>query len=221
MANVNALDILFDTGILAICRAIPDDRLFLCADALVEAGVKFMEVTFDSAGGPEKTERALSSLSRRYEKELVVGAGTVLTLEQLSRAQNAGARYIVSPNCDLEIIAATKEAGLISVPGALTPTEIVLAYKSGADLIKLFPAGLAGAEYFRAVKEPYKHIPLAAVGNITEKNLVPLYRAGALVFGVSSGIFERDAVEAGDSSRILNRAKRYLEIFKAVKEEVE
>jgi 2-dehydro-3-deoxyphosphogluconate aldolase/(4S)-4-hydroxy-2-oxoglutarate aldolase len=219
MTDKNALSTLFDTGILAIFRSIPDDRLFLCADALVEAGVKYMEVTFDSSAGPEKTERAVSSLSRRYEKELVVGAGTVLTLEQLSRAKNAGAKFIVSPNCNETIILKTKEEGLISVPGALTPTEIAMAYQCGADLIKLFPAGLFGDEYFRAVKAPFKHIPLAAVGNITPENFTPLYRAGAVVFGISSGIFEKDAVETGDYARILSRAKLYMGLFKAAKEE--
>lgn len=214
----NNLNILFDTGILAICRAIPEDKLFLCADALIEAGIKYMEITFDNSSGPEKTERALSLLSSRYEKELVIGAGTVLTLEQLSRARDAGAKYIVSPNCNETIIKKTKELGLNSVPGALTPTEIAMAFESGADLVKLFPAGLFGEEYFRAVKAPYKHIPLAAVGNITPENFTPLYNAGAVVFGISSGIFEKEAVDAGDSKRILSRAKLYRELFDKAKE---
>ncbi|MEN6471610.1 MAG: bifunctional 4-hydroxy-2-oxoglutarate aldolase/2-dehydro-3-deoxy-phosphogluconate aldolase [Clostridiaceae bacterium] len=215
-----ALSALFETGILAICRAIPEDKLFLCADALVEAGVRFMEITFDFAGDPGETERAIAVLVRRYEKSLVLGAGTVLTLAQLSRAQNAGARYIVSPNCDTGVIAATKAAGLLSIPGALTPSEIALAHASGADLVKLFPAGLFGPEYFKAVKAPLKHIPLAAVGNVTPENLATLYRAGAAAFGISSGIFEKEAVEAGDKTRILERAKLYMGLFASAKEGV-
>lgn len=218
MLRDSFLSAVSDTGIISICRAIPDDKLFLCADALIEAGLRLMELTFDPSGDPKPTERALKALAARYSEHLIFGAGTVLTSEQLYRAADAGVSYIVSPNCDTSVIAATKKAGLISIPGALTPSEIALAHASGADLVKLFPAGIFGAEYFRAVKAPFKHIPIAAVGNITSENLVAFYRAGAQGFGVSTGIFEKAAVEEGNKARILSRAKLYAELYRSAKE---
>ncbi len=218
MANETALSVLLDTGILAICRAIPDDKLFSCAEALIEAGVRAMEITFDPCGEAKKTENALRGLVNRFSTELALGAGTVLTLEQLSRAADAGARYIVSPVSDPNLIEATKKAGLFSIPGALTPTEIALAHAHGADLVKLFPAGLMGPAYLKAVKEPLKHIPIAAVGGVTPENLAAFYRAGARAFGISSGIFEKDAVDTGDFNRILARAKLYADLFRGAKD---
>lgn len=218
MTRDSVLSAVFDTGIIAICRAIPEDRLFVCADALIEAGIRLMEVTFNPAGDPKTTERSLRSLVSRYSQSLLIGAGTVLSTELLFRAIDAGVSYIVSPNCDPAVIAATRKAGLVSIPGALTPSEISLAHASGADLVKLFPAGIFGPEYFRAVKAPFPHIPIAAVGNITPENVVPFCRAGAQGFGISTGIFEKDAVEAGDKSRILERAKLFVSLYRGARE---
>lgn len=154
----------------------------------------------------------MDKLVRRFGIVLAVGAGTVLTLEQLSIAAQAGAKYIVSPNSDCYIIKETKRRGLISIPGAMTPTEITAAHAAGADIVKLFPAGALGVEYFKAIKAPLRHIPVAAVGGVTPENLLLFKKAGACAYGISTGIFNAAAIKSEDYERVRLLAREYVRL---------
>ena len=159
--------------LISIVRGAPTEKITKIADAIYRGGFCFMEITFDQSG---KTPHAVTAEQIRIVREafdgrLHVGAGTVMTEAQLKLAAEAGAEYIISPNVDTAIIRATKAAGLISIPGAFTPSEIAGAYQAGADFVKLFPADCVDLKYIKAVRAPINHIPLLAVSGVTPENL--------------------------------------------------
>lgn len=200
---------IFDTKIIAIVRGVGPKDILAVARALLAGGVSMMEVTFDY-GKPEGVLETLESLAILREKtdgRVSPGVGTVLTAEEVENAARAGAKYIISPNVDPDVIAKTRELGLVSMPGAFTPTEIALAHKLGADIVKLFPAGLFGPDYIKAVRAPLGHIPMAAVGGVTAETIPGFLAAGICAFGVGSNLVSAKKVAAGDFASITETAK--------------
>ena len=200
-------------GVIAISRGNYGDKLLAAAEAIYRAGVRAVEVTFEQDKPAEPTARAIRRLCDEFgggQDPMAVGAGTVLTGSQLLTAADAGAQFIVSPNTDGGIIAETKKLGLISIPGAMTPTELVNAALFGADIIKLFPAGALGVEYFRAVATPLRHLRIAAVGGVTVQNLREFKKAGACAFGISSSILNNALVEKGDLDAVFENAAAFM-----------
>lgn len=195
--------------LIAIARGIFGADLLGASEALYEAGVRAFEVTFIQNGDFGDTLESIELLASRLPADAAVGAGTVMSGEQAVMASRAGARFIISPNTDGAVIRKTKELGLASVPGAMTPTEIARAYSFGADVVKVFPAGILGAEYFKAVRAPLPHIPLAAVAGVTPDNIAEFKKAGAVAFGISSSLYIADAVRDRDYKRISAAAKRF------------
>lgn len=205
--------LLSNGGIIAISRGLYGDDLLRSVEAIVNGGVKAVEIAFEQ----EREHAAAGSiemLKNRFEDEIAIGAGTVIDEARLKAAFNAGAEYIVSPNTDERIIVKTKELGLVSIPGAMTPTELIRAYDCGADIIKLFPAGALGPEYFKAVATPVKHIGIAAVGGITLSNLAAFKAAGACAFGISSSLFDPKLINAGRFDELAANALAYTELAK-------
>ena len=203
--------------IVAIVRGLKPEYMVRLAHALQEGGIGLMEVTYNQET-PESwkdTAQAISAVAREFGEELLVGAGTVITLEQVKMTYEAGGRYLVTPATQPEIIRAGKALGLGLYPGALTPTEILTAYAAGADAVKVFPAGTFGPGYIKAVKAPLSHIPLMAVGGVNEKNAADFMRAGCIGLGVGGNLVNRDWIENGEWSRITALAKEYV---KAVNE---
>lgn len=200
---------IFDTKIIAIVRGVGPKDILAVARALLAGGVSMMEVTFDY-GKPEGVLETLESLAILREKtdgRVSPGVGTVLTAEEVENAARAGVKYIISPNVDPDVIAKTRELGLVSMPGAFTPTEIALAHKLGADIVKLFPAGLFGPDYIKAVRAPLGHIPMAAVGGVTAETIPGFLAAGICAFGVGSNLVSAKKVAAGDFASITETAK--------------
>ena len=130
----------------------------------MRGGIRLIEITFDQRGAPEDTANAIRLVAQNYSGDVCVGAGTVMATAQLAAAIAAGANYIISPNVNLEVIHETKRSGLVSIPGALTPSEIACAHENGADFVKVFPASAMGLEYIKAIRAPVSNIPLLAVG---------------------------------------------------------
>ena len=197
--------------VVAIVRGQRSEAVADLAAALLEGGIRFIEITFRQ-GAPEswrETAGAIRSVSARFGDKMRVGAGTVMTLEQLELAREAGARFIISPNVDTGVIRATRQMGLVSLPGAFTPTEIALAYDSGADAVKVFPAGRLGPGYIRDLRGPLAHIPLMAVGGVDEKNAEAFIAAGAMGVGVGGNLVRSDWIEAGAFDRIAALAAEY------------
>ena len=207
----NTMKKLLDGKIVAIVRGIDSQQIVGLAKALAAGGITCIEVTFDQSA-PDKLQNTLDAIVAIKETlgdGVCVGAGTVMTPEQVQLASDAGAEYMISPNTDPEVIAKTKALGKVSIPGAMTPTEVAYAYKCGADIVKMFPAGILGAGYIKAVKAPLKHIPVTAVGGVTPQNCAEFFKAGACGVGVGGNLVSPELVNAGRFDEITALAKAY------------
>ena len=202
--------------LIAIIRGVPGEKLLPLAEALYEGGVRLLEVTYSANGSvsDEDTAASVAELVKHFEGRMLIGSGTVLTREQVRLTKAAGGCFIISPNADREVIAETVALGMVSIPGALTPTEIVDAHKSGADFVKLFPITNLGSSYVKAVKAPLSHIKLLAVGGIDENNMTEYLDAGVCGFGVGSNITDKKMIASGDFEGITALAKKYTNALK-------
>ena len=198
--------------IVAIIRGVGKDKMVAAVQAMVDGGIELMEVTFvqgDAAKSKESLE-SISLIKNTFDGRVLVGAGTVLTIGQVDDAVAAGAEYIISPNTDVDVIKRTKALGKISIPGAFTPSEVMTAYNAGADFVKLFPAGLLGVEYIKAVKAPLSNVPLLAVGGVDVGNVASFIKAGAVGVGVGGNLVNTKAIQSGEFSLITQVARDYV-----------
>ncbi len=202
--------------LVAILRGMEEEQLIPVAEALYEGGVRLIECTFDHSREDcvEANCRMIAMLKKQFDGRMLVGAGTVLTVEEAEAAVQAGGEFIISPNVDADVIRAARSLGAVSMPGALTPTEVVSAWKEGAHFVKLFPAGDMGVSYMKSVRAPLKHIPMLAVGGITPENIPAFLKAGAAGFGVGSPLTPADAVKKGDWQAITDLAERFVGAIK-------
>ena len=209
MCNLELLSCLRQDKLIAICRGAEGESLLSLAAAIRNGGIRFIEVTF------QQEREDCADLARQNIKALcdmpgiIPGAGTVLSPDQVRAAYEAGAKYIVSPNTDPTVIAETKRLGLISIPGALTPSEIMAAHNAGADLVKLFPTATMGLKYFKDLRAPLSHIGLVVTAGITPDNLGDYLKAGAFAAGISSPLCDKELIAAGDFAEITRRARAF------------
>ncbi|WP_327590695.1 bifunctional 4-hydroxy-2-oxoglutarate aldolase/2-dehydro-3-deoxy-phosphogluconate aldolase [Nonomuraea sp. NBC_00507] len=195
--------------LLIIYRGLGPDDVLAASDALYATGVTAFETTMDSPGALT----SIAGLSRRFGDALI-GAGSVRTPAHVKAAADAGAAFLLSPHLDEEMVAATKAAGLVSIPGAFTPTEVVRAHAAGADLVKIFPIAPAGAEYVRQLRQPLPDVPLLATGGLTAELARQCLLAGCATVGVGAGLIDADAVRDGDWDRLAHGALRYLAVLR-------
>lgn len=200
---------ILDHKIIAILRNIAPRDILPTAQALYEGGIRLLEVTFNQQKGPEDTVEAIKALCKEYDGKMSVGAGTVITKQQAQAAVDAGAKYMISPNTNIEVIKYTKERGALSIPGVFTPSEIIAAYEAGADFVKLFPAEVLGIPYIKAVTAPINHIPMLAVGGVDDKNLGQFLAAGVKGAGIGSNIVNAKLIKEQKFSELTALAKKY------------
>lgn len=214
----NVLDRILNGKIIAIVRGIPSEDVVDLAKALVKGGISCIEVTFDQSNEEKAkdTLKAISNIRQAMGDRVCVGAGTVMSVEQVDAAAAAGAEYMISPNTNAAVIARTKELGKISIPGAMTPTEVAYAYDLGADIVKMFPAGELGCGYITAVKAPLKHIPVTAVGGVNPENCADFIRAGAVGVGVGGYLVSPQYVKEGRFDEITAIAKSYVDALEGL-----
>lgn len=200
--------------IVAIVRGAEPAQCAAVAEALYAGGIRLMEVTYDQRR-PEtwpKTAEVIGALSQSYEGKMFVGAGTVTSEELVTLTANAGGSFIVSPDTDVAVIRKTRELGLVSMPGALTPSEIKTAYNAGADFVKVFPLGEMGPGYLKAIRAPLSHIKMTAVGGINEKNLKEYLEAGACGAGIGGNLANKTWILNGEYDKITATAKELVRI---------
>ena len=196
--------------LVAIMRGIPSEKAVETVEAMKKGGIYCCEVTFDQkAADYSETLKSIELIKKTFGDEVLVGAGTVLTVEQVELAFKAGAAYMISPDTNPEDIKRTKELGAVSIPGAMTPTEIMTAWNCGADIVKVFPAGDLGTSYIKAISAPISHVPLIAVGGVNTKNARDFLDAGYIGLGIGSALANKKLVEAGKFDEITKVAEEY------------
>ncbi|WP_066891747.1 bifunctional 4-hydroxy-2-oxoglutarate aldolase/2-dehydro-3-deoxy-phosphogluconate aldolase [Clostridium nigeriense] len=207
-----------ENKIIAICRGLYGEKLLQLVEALYKGGVKLVEVTFDQndCNCLEKTSEAIRMLNSKFNGKIKVGAGTVITSEQVFEAKSAGAEYILSPNADIDILKIANELDLVTIPGAMTPTEILEAHHAGADFIKLFPAGTLGLKYAKDLLGPINNVKFIATAGITPDNLGEFLKLGFSGAGISSYITNKNMVESGDFEILTEHAKELVEIVNKI-----
>jgi 2-dehydro-3-deoxyphosphogluconate aldolase/(4S)-4-hydroxy-2-oxoglutarate aldolase len=201
---MDSMDIVRKERVFAVIRAGDAKRALLFAEACIQGGLRLIEITFSFSGA----ERVISELCKRGDA--FIGAGTVLNLDMARAAVDSGARFIISPHTDGEIISYAKSRGVIVVSGALTSNEILTAWNLGADMVKVFPIkAVGGAPYIRAIKEPLPFVEVMTTGGVTLENLMEFLSAGATAVGLSSAL----TGVSFDSEAIRQRARRVVQIL--------
>lgn len=196
-------------GLLPILRLPASADVLAMADALIAGGLMVIELSLTMPHVPE----LIATLVSRFGDSISFGAGTVLSMAEVDTVRSAGATFMVSPVTDPEVIQHAKTSGLAVVPGALTPTEIVAAWRAGADMVKVFPCqSMGGADYLRALKAPLPQIELLPTGGINRQNAANHLRAGATALGMGSDLVDLECLRRQGPRAITERAQEYLTI---------
>jgi len=215
-----ALNAIRKDKLIVIVRRIPETQILSLAQAIFDGGLRCIEVTFDHScpGGIEDSLRCARLLADNFGDRMCIGMGTTLTPEEVRMAKDAGAKYIISPDTCPQVIAETKKQGLVSIPGAMTPTEIRTAYDLGADIVKLFPAFSLGPDFVRAMQGPLPHIPLLVAGGVTPDNIGAYLNAGAVGAGCIGNLVNRQWMDAGEFKKITETARMYVSAIRSATE---
>ena len=205
MSKAEILDRIRALGLIPIVRTASADEARRAADAILAAGVDVLEITLTVPGALGVIE----DLARRHAA-LILGAGTVLDAGEARAAIAAGARFVVSPGTDPATVALCRPQGVAVFPGALTPTEVIAAWRAGADMVKIFPANaVGGASYLKALKGPLPHVELIPTGGVNAATAADFIRAGAAALGVGGELFA-----SMDANVIAERAQELLRIIR-------
>jgi len=197
-------------GLIPVLRARSVNEALALVDAMVAGGVTVVEVTMTVPGAMS----VLRQLKSKYGSQLLLGSGTVMSVEQCVETIEAGSEFVVSPSLQLDVIRKTKELGKTSIPGALTPTEVIAAWNAGADFVKIFPcSAVGGASYLKALKAPFPDLRLIPTGGVTLQSATEFIEAGASALGVGSDLVNAKAIADGKPKIVTGAARAYLEII--------
>jgi 2-dehydro-3-deoxyphosphogluconate aldolase/(4S)-4-hydroxy-2-oxoglutarate aldolase len=203
------------SGVVAVLRAPSGEVLTDVAEALLAGGVEAIEVTFTVPGA----HRVIEEVADRLGDKVLLGAGTVLDSQTARVALLAGAEFIVAPTVNLDVIRLCQRYDKAVVPGALTPTEVLTAWESGADIVKVFPSDLTGPKYLKALHGPLPQVRLLPTGGVNLQTAADFLRAGACALGIGTALVEPKAVAAGDKQRIQSLAQQYVQIIRQTRAE--
>lgn len=206
MNKEQQLALIGEQKIVAILRSQTSDQLLRVAEALAEGGIRVLEITLTVPGALKIIEAVADQLGDR----LLVGAGTVLDPETARSAMLAGAEFFVSPGTSPAMIATCRRYGKCVFPGAFTPTEVLSAWESGCDAVKVFPCDVVGHRHIKALKGPLPQIPLIPTGGVNQETARDFLNAGALAVGVGSSLAPKTAIEAGDFELIADCARKFV-----------
>lgn len=215
MAERPALpDELTSTGVVAIARASSTQRIVAAVETVVRAGVTCVEVALTTPGAVD----AIAALAASLGETACLGAGTVLTTQQVRECVGAGAKFIVAPSLVPDVVEFASAQGIPVFPGALTPSEIVTAWLSGAAAVKVFPASAVGPTYVRDVRAPLPDIPLIPTGGVSIDDVPKYFAAGAIAVGLGGPLLGDALRDDGDLDALSARAKRLLDVVRAARE---
>lgn len=216
MSRAETIQKIEQEKVVVITRGIYGSELMKLSKALYEGGIRCFEITYDPVDPDtmSKVKKDIEALNAEFAGGLTLGVGTVLTPDQVRNAADAGAKFIVSPNFNPAIVKETLNQNLVSMPGAMTPTEICAADEAGADFIKLFPAGTLGIKYCKDIYAPIHHVKYVATVGVTEETFRAYLDMGFAGAGISSQLVDKKVREAGNWAELTERAKRFVAIAK-------
>src|SRR5580704_9814390 len=200
-----------EIGIVPVVRAASPKRALQAAEAVCAGGIPIVEVTMTVPGAIE----VIAQLSKSMGSEVLIGAGTVLDAATAQRCIDAGAEFIVSPGFDLETVKFAHHAGKLMMAGALTPTEVIAAWKAGSDFVKVFPCGtVGGAKYIKALKAPLPQIPMIPTGGVNLNTAADFILAGAAALGIGGELVSASALDSGNTASIVEAAQQFVAIVR-------
>ncbi len=198
-----------EIGIVPVVRASSQREAHIAAEAVCKGGIPIVEITMTCPGAIE----VIRELTKSAGAEILVGAGTVLTAEDARRCLDAGAQFLVSPGFDRATVELAVREAKLMLAGALTPSEIVTAWKAGSDLVKVFPCGqVGGAKYIKALKGPLPQIPLVPTGGVNLTTAAEFIEAGAAALGIGGELVQAEALKSNKPELIVETARKFLEI---------
>ncbi|MFB5192564.1 bifunctional 4-hydroxy-2-oxoglutarate aldolase/2-dehydro-3-deoxy-phosphogluconate aldolase [Alicyclobacillus fastidiosus] len=213
MTLENAVDRVKNAGVVAIFRKLSPKVLLPLCQAVVAGGVKAVEVTVESEGAFE----SIRAIRQLYGNQLLIGAGTLMTVEEVKQAIEAGADFLLSPHFDTALIETARDLERPFVPGVATPTEVVQALRSGAEILKLFPASSLGSSYLKDLLGPFKGTSFIPTGGITVDNAAEFIRAGAVGVGMGSSLASKTEIDRSDWDSIQKRVRLAVERIEKAK----
>ncbi len=204
-----------EVGIIPVVRASSPKEAMLAAEAVCAGVVPVVEATMTVPGAVD----VIAQLTRSMGSEVLIGAGTVLDAETAQRCLDAGAEFFVSPGFDLETVKFANRVGKLMMAGALTPTEVITAWKAGSDFVKVFPCGtVGGAKYIKALKAPLPNIPMIPTGGVNLQTATDFIRAGAAALGIGGELVSAAALKSGDIRSITEAARQYVQIVREARQ---
>ena len=207
MNKTEKLNLIRETGVIAIMRAQSSEQLIAAADAIKAGGVQVIEVTMTTPGALD----VIAEASARYGQDVLFGAGSVLDAETARAAILAGAGFVVAPTLNLSVVGLCNRYSIPVMPGCYTPTEMLTAWEAGADMIKLFPASVGGPALVKAILAPLPQLEIVPVGGVNLDTAVDFIANGAAALGVGSSLVNRKLLEAGDMAELTRRATSFIE----------
>jgi 2-dehydro-3-deoxyphosphogluconate aldolase/(4S)-4-hydroxy-2-oxoglutarate aldolase len=214
MDKKSVRDRIVEIGIVPVIRASSQREALMAAEAVAEGGIPIVEITMTVPGAVE----VIGELAKSNASKILIGAGTVLDPEAARRCRDAGAEFLVSPALNVETIEFATKENLLIMAGALTPTEIVKAWKAGADFVKVFPCGqVGGAKYIKAIKGPLPQIPLVPTGGVNLSTAAEFLEAGAEALGIGGELVQAEALKSGRPEIIVETARKFVAIVKTTR----
>jgi 2-dehydro-3-deoxyphosphogluconate aldolase / (4S)-4-hydroxy-2-oxoglutarate aldolase len=214
MDKKSVRDRIIEIGIVPVIRASSPRLALIAAEAVAEGGIPIVEITMTVPGAVD----VIRELAKSNSSRVLIGAGTVLDAEAARSCRDAGAQFLVTPALNLETIEFAVKEGMLMIAGALTPTEIVKAWKAGSDFVKVFPCGqVGGAKYIKALKGPLPQIPLVPTGGVNLNTAAEFLEAGAEALGVGSELVQAEALKSGKVEVIVETARKFVAIVKSTR----
>jgi 2-dehydro-3-deoxyphosphogluconate aldolase/(4S)-4-hydroxy-2-oxoglutarate aldolase len=202
-------DRIVEIGIVPVVRASSSAEALLAAEAVCAGGIPIVEITMTVPGAVE----VIRQLKKSALENVLIGAGTVLDAETARRCIDAGAEFLVSPGLNIDTVEFAAREGKLMLAGALTPTEVMMAWNAGADFVKIFPCGnVGGAKYIKALKSPFPQIPLVPTGGVNLSTAGEFIEAGASALGVGGELVQAEALKSGKAEVIAENARRFLSV---------
>jgi len=202
-----------ELGVLAVIRGPSPELTVKMVEALIAGGVKGIEITYSTPNAAQ----VVKTLADKFGADILLGMGTLTKVEQAAEAKAAGAQFLVSPHCNPDLAKAMVSSGLAVMVGALTPTEVELAYRLGADVVKIFPGALVGPSYIKALKGPFPEIPMMPTGGVSIDNVADWFAAGVVAVGAGSELCPSQFAKEGRFTEITERARAFCEVLAKVR----